>query len=313
MATQDTRAPALDLRLFDEEYDEKFSDDYLVYKPILSNLIQEIISPSQAASQIDEWVTRDADTRLGRVERGEVIEEAEESEWLTWPNPARHLMMIFRSVAEVCSAFPPAHATQDALIAFIHALSQLPKHHVPCYSSDMSHQTFIDKTYTLWPIGGEFFTGSLAQQFRDEADKMSYPFSDVETPGSEVQIRWRNFQAFIARLTTSGLVDCSDSAALYNILTSAYTYPDLEERRIGGPNRIAGDLMAASQWLASDQMRKWLYEQCKAEGGEGVHKIWTMQNWQNWRNQMSFIQGDERFGAEIRALAESLAEKMAQE
>lgn len=135
---------------------------------------------------------------------------------------------------------------------------------------------------------------------------MAYPFSEVETPDSEFQLRWRNLQAFIARLTTLDLIDCSAVSALSYIVPSANTYPDLKERKDGGPRRIAGDLVAASQWLVPDQARRWVYEQCKANAGE----VWTMQNWGQWKEQLSFIAGDERFGEETRALAGSLREKM---
>lgn len=102
------------------------------------------------------------------------------------------------------------------------------------------------------------------------------------------------------------LIDCRAVSALSYLLPSAHTYPDLEERKVGGPHRIAGDLLAASQWLVPAEARGWVYRQCKAEAGEP----WTMRNWELWKQQMSFIAGDERFGSETRTLAASIKDKM---
>lgn len=101
------------------------------------------------------------------------------------------------------------------------------------------------------------------------------------------------------------MIDCSEVSALSYILPGFYTYPDLEERKLGGPQRIEGDLVAASQWLMPDDVRKWVYEHCKV-----ADETWTMQKWAQWKEQLSFINGDERFGDEARALAGLLKEKM---
>lgn len=102
------------------------------------------------------------------------------------------------------------------------------------------------------------------------------------------------------------MIDCSEVSALPYILPGFYTYPDLDERKVGGPQRIAGDLLAASQWLMPDEARKRVYEHCKAGDGEN----WTIQKWAQWKEQLAFINGDERFGDETRALAGLLKEKM---
>lgn len=125
-------------------------------------------------------------------------------------------------------------------------------------------------------------------------------------------MRWKNFQAFIARLTILGLIDCSTVSALSYILPSSPTYPDLQDRKVGGPQRIASDLIAASQWLSPDQALQWVYEQCKkAEANDGSRKMWTMDRWHQWRDQLSFFAGQESFSKETRSLAQALCEKMA--
>ncbi|KAM5354691.1 hypothetical protein ACJ41O_001338 [Fusarium nematophilum] len=292
---------ALDPRLFDE--DDEAED--LAYKQILDQVIQQTTPPSRAATQIDEWVTSEANARFYVLKGRELTEEEKDSLFLVGPNPSRHIDMIMGCIARVCSAYPPAHAAQNALVELIQALKDLPKHQVPGLSYDDSHQPVLDETCLLWPFGTPS-ADYLAQKFQREAEEIAYPFSDVETPSSEPQLRWRNLQAFISRLTILNLVDCSNVSALLYILPSSHVYPDLEERKIGGPNRIAGDLVAASQWLVEDQARGWVYGQCKANTSE----VWTMENWGQWREQMSFIAGDGRFGDETRALAGLLKEGM---
>ncbi|KAM4056755.1 hypothetical protein HRG_003621 [Hirsutella rhossiliensis] len=297
MAAQD-----LDPRLFDGDDD---AED-LAYKQILNGVIAQTTPPSQAATQIDKWVTSEAKMRFRQLKDRQLTQEEKDGLNLFGPNPSRHVDMIVGSIATVCSAYPPAHAAQNALVGFIEALKAIPKHQVPGLSYDNSHEPVLDETYSLWPFGTRS-TQYLAQRFQREAEEFAYPFSEVETPGSEFQLRWRNLQAFIARLTTLDLIDCSAVSALSYILPSALTYPDLKERKKGGPQRIAADLVAASQWLAPDQARSWVYKQCKANAGEA---LWTMQNWGQWKEQLSFIAGDERFGDETRALARSLGDKM---
>lgn len=143
--------------------------------------------------------------------------------------------------------------------------------------------------------------------------ELAYPYSDVEIAGSEYQLRWRNLQSFISRLTTLGLIDCSFISALFYILPSAHTYPDLKERKIGGPRRIASDLVAASHWLISDQACQWVYMQCRrveAMEGNALDRVWSMENWRQWKSQVSFFATDGRFSEETCLLARSLGEKM---
>lgn len=170
MATQDTFSP----RLFDEDDDE----EYLAYKTILNHVITQTTPPSDAATKMDEWVTLQANKRHAHVKDRELTQEEKDSLYLVWPNPARHVEMMTGSIARVCSAFPPAHAAQNALIEFIGALKRLPKHEIPGLSYNMEHEPVLDGTYSMWPLGTEFSTGNLAQRFQNEAEGMSLPFDE---------------------------------------------------------------------------------------------------------------------------------------
>lgn len=141
---------------------------------------------------------------------------------------------------------------------------------------------------------------------------IAYPYSDVETLGSEIQLRWRNFQSFISRLTALKVMDCSEACALGYILPTYSGYPNLEVHKKGGPRRITGDLIAAAHWLDPDDIRKWVFNQCKSNIGEGkrCYVKWTMETWNAVKAQLSFVSSDARFEQEIRDLAQSLKEKM---
>lgn len=168
MTAQDSNAAPLDPRLFDGDDD---AED-LAYKQILNGVITQTTPPAQAAAQIDEWVTSEANARFLQLKDRELTQEEKDSVYLVAPNPSRHVDMIIGCIARVCSAYPPAHAAQNALIEFIQALKGLPKHEVPDLSYDSSDKPVLDKTSLLWPFGTRS-TVYLAQRFQREAEGMS--------------------------------------------------------------------------------------------------------------------------------------------
>lgn len=143
---------------------------------------------------------------------------------------------------------------------------------------------------------------------------IAYPFSDVEVFGSEKQLRWRNLQSFISRLTALELLDCSSACALPYLLPNHVSYPNLEVHKMGGPRRITGDLIAAAHWLETDKIRKFVFRQCKNNvSSDGCRTYWNMNTWNQLKSQMSFISSSDRFEQQIRVLAQSLREKMESE
>lgn len=141
--------------------------------------------------------------------------------------------------------------------------------------------------------------------------EFSYPYSNIETSGSETQLRWRNFQSAIARLTSSGLIDCGFLSALNDILPSSQNYPNLEKRRVGGPNRIGGDVIAGAQWLLWPEQGQYVYQECrKKDNIDGPRQIWSVQSWKQWKEQFEFVAGDERFGQQARRVSRLAWDKM---
>ncbi|CAI7660058.1 unnamed protein product [Penicillium bialowiezense] len=303
--------PVFNPHLFDDNDD---SED-VAYKTFLPSLITKRITPAHAAEALDEWVVREANTQYDRLRQRDrpfdLTPEEKESLYLVGPNPCRHVEMMVGTVAKIISAYPPGHTSQNLLIEFFQALKALPRQKVPNLSfKDHIHELTFDVKLTLWSFGTESVE-YLAQKFQREAEELAYPFSEVETPGSESQLRWRNLQSFISRLTALELIDCSVASALPYILPFHHAYPDLEQRRAGGPQRIAGDLFAAACWLEPDVARKWVFNQCKIIGeGDGSCQIWSMDTWNQLKSQMSFISSDWRFEQPTRDLAQSLREKM---
>ncbi|EGN96878.1 hypothetical protein SERLA73DRAFT_185094 [Serpula lacrymans var. lacrymans S7.3] len=311
MALQYSDEP-LDLQLFRDDDDE----EDVLYKKRLFALMNGNVTPSEAAAAFDAWVVDEANTRLKelmkRPDPRNLTSEDEERGIVSMraiaPNPSGNIELVFPSIAKLCSAFPPHHPGQDRIIQFLEALRAMPEHQVPEGVPAEDRNDHYEMT-TLWPFGGNWM--ALAEVFRREAYEYSYPYSDIETPGSETQLRWRNWQSAIARITTSGLIDCGFLCALGDILPSSNNYPDLEKRKIGGPNRVSGDVIAGAQWIIWPDEGRFVYEQCKkVDKVDGPRTMWSMERWGMWKDQLAFVAGDERFNSEARLVAKLAGQRM---
>jgi hypothetical protein len=130
-----------------------------------------------------------------------------------------------------------------------------------------------------------------------------HPFSDVETPGHELQIRWRNFQAGLATLTIEGFIDCGFLTSLAFILPDHMDYP-LDKRPIAGPKRMSADVIAGAAWVATPKACRWVYTQCRQkERLENPREVFSMESWRTWKKQFAMIAGDARFLDEARKIA----------
>ncbi|QUC21017.1 uncharacterized protein UV8b_05258 [Ustilaginoidea virens] len=302
-AAQESPAGPLPARLF--QPDDSAED--LAHKQVLHDVVTLSAPPARAAQQLDEWVSGDANRKYAALrDRGFTL-AADESAYLVAPNASRSMDMLAETVARLCSAYPPGHPAQDALVHLLQQLKDLPRHDVPDLRYDDANQLQLDQPRQIWLLGTPE-TRFLAQRFLRAAQDLAYPFSDVEDLGSETQLRWRNLQSFVARITTQDLIDCSDSTALLHILPRSHTYPDLEQRKMGGPRRLAADVEAAAQWLLPDPSRRWVRQQCREGNSSGG--VWTEPNWRRWKEQFSLFAGDQRLPEATRSLAASLRHKM---
>ncbi|KAI1878250.1 uncharacterized protein JN550_000432 [Neoarthrinium moseri] len=311
MSSNDMNVKVFDLQLFIDDEDE----EDIAYKQKLQSLVNGTVTPSQAATGFDHWIVEGANNRLKwleqRVDPRSLTAEEEESGMtmrVIAPNASGKIEMVFPTIARLSTAFPPFHPGQDAIVQFLEALRALPEHQVPdgIPSEDPSSRDYL---MTLWPFGGNWM--ALAEHFRREADTYSYPYSDIETLGSETRYRWRNFQSAIARITALGLIDCSFLSALGDIVPSSRNYVDLEQRKVGGPNRLAGCAVAAAQWVMWPGEGLFVYQQCKkVEKVSGPRDMWSRERWELWKEQFTFVSEDERFDPEARLVCKLSREQM---
>ncbi|EQB57551.1 hypothetical protein CGLO_02308 [Colletotrichum gloeosporioides Cg-14] len=309
MATEDLDSRVLSLNLFTDDDDE----EDILYKGKLQNLIDGTVTPSEAADDFDAWVVRDANNRLKELLKRpdpKNLTSEEEAKGMSLraiaPNASGSIDLVFPTIAKLCSAFPPFHPGQDAIVQFLEALRAMPKHQVPDGIPDGDEDD--SHLITLWPFGEDWM--ALTEIFRREADEYSYPYSDIETPGSETQVRWRNFQSAIARITALGLINCGFLSALGDIMPSSSAYPDLEKRKIGGPNRISGDAIAAAQWVMWPDEGRFVFQQCKKLHETGSRAMWSQERWGVWKEQFTIIAGDERFTPKARVAAKLSRKQM---
>ncbi|XHF99539.1 hypothetical protein AWENTII_003039 [Aspergillus wentii] len=285
-----------------KDYDD---EEDIFYKRLILSLVTGDIAPVEAAIDYDAWIENNA-----HQQHEERMKSSDPWEFRgAMPNPTGLVTEFFRSLARVFAAFPPYSDGQNRIMEFLEALEGLPKKNLPVY---VPHD-YPDEPYvmiTFWVLGEGM---ALTEDIRRDAEDHYYDYSDVETPGSDTQIGWRNWQSAISRLTVSGLIDCGFLCALGNILPSYAYYPDLNFRKMGGPKRIAGDLMAAAEWILKPDAGRYVYKQClKREKTINLpREIWSMENWNEWKVQVDWIARDERFSAEARDIARQMTQAMA--
>ncbi|TEA09872.1 hypothetical protein C8034_v011598 [Colletotrichum sidae] len=299
-ANDDLYSKVLSLNLFDDDDDEEDA----VCKQKLTDLANGTTNPRNAAIDFDRWVVQRANDRLTELLKKNGHGSAPR---YASPNVSGTIEVTWAAIARLCSAFPPHHPGQDTIIQFLEVLGDLPKHQAP----DQMPESESDETHlvTLWQFGDNDV--SPTEIFRREAEEFSYPYSDIETPGSEVAVRWRNFQSAVARITALGISNLAFLSALGDILPSHPLYPDLEERKIGGPNRVSGDTVAAAQWMMWPDEGRFAYQQCKNLRETGPRSMWHPERWQQWKVQFAFVEGDERFTPKARLAAKLARQQMA--
>jgi len=177
MASESLDSKPLDLKLFEDTDDE----EDIRYKQLLLALVDGDVTPAQAARDFDARVVGESNRRLqlllSRPKLALTAEEVEEgiSYRSITPNASDIIEPMFRTIARLCSAFPPFHSGQDRLISFFEELRILPEHEAPDWISepdDNDEETLdgIAGTVTqptmipLWPFGDHW--GTLTEDFR---------------------------------------------------------------------------------------------------------------------------------------------------
>ncbi|KAI1086499.1 hypothetical protein F5B19DRAFT_139129 [Rostrohypoxylon terebratum] len=307
MATEQDQPAALVLTLYeDDDADDQFC------KGLMKALVDDSQTPSQVAANLDAWIVKESSSRLQKIiDQPDLIAKDEDGHMLrtSMPNASGYVERFFQSFPSLCSVFPPHHDGQTRIIQFLEALLAIPSHDVPdCFVEGGSPKDV--KKITLWSD-----RGYSTEYIRIGADAIRYPGSGIETPGSEPEIRWRNYQSAIARITLTGFSECGFTSALRDILPSGKKDPSFSVRVTSKPDTIGGHVLAAAQWLIWPDEARYVYQQCKKK--EKVDKknprdTWCMENWGIWKAQFQFFALDEKIDPRARQAAKKAIDRMAE-
>ncbi|KAI1444156.1 hypothetical protein F5Y02DRAFT_181498 [Annulohypoxylon stygium] len=305
MAAEQDKPVALILSL----YEEDDADDQFC-KGLMQALVDGSQKPAQVAANLDAWIVKESSSRLQKItDQPDLIAKDEDGHMLrtSMPNASGYVERFFQSFPNLCSVFPPHHDGQTRIIQFLEALLAIPSHEVPdCFVEGDSPKD-VNKI-TLWSE-----RGYSTEYIRIGADAIRYPGSGIETSGSESEIRWRNYQSAIARITLTGFSECGFTSALRDILPSGKKYPSLSVRVASKPDTIGGHILAAAQWLIWPDEARYVYQQCKKK--EKVDKknprdTWSMENWRIWKAQFQLFASDEKIDLRARETAKKVVDRI---
>ncbi|KAK8103130.1 hypothetical protein PG984_016276 [Apiospora sp. TS-2023a] len=213
------------------------------------------------------------------------------------PNASGFLQTFFQGFPSICIIFPPHSPGQTRIVEFLEALLAMPAHDAPDHfpdADDLDNVTMV----TLWPRG--VLDPDTFRVY--DAELMSESVkAELKTPGSEAGTRWRNYQSALARITMTGFSDCSFLCGLRDILPQSGKKAACPTPKVACGTRPAdtgGRIRAAVQWLVEPEEARWVYEQCnkkeKTESRADPRDTWSKENWEIWKIQLGFYEGDDR-------------------
>ncbi|KAI1383068.1 uncharacterized protein F4822DRAFT_422080 [Hypoxylon trugodes] len=305
MAAEQDEPKSLILDLYqDDDAEDQFC------KGIMEALVDGSRTPSELATTLDNWVVQQSSGKLRELsERPDLIERDEDGHISRrdTPNASGFVDHFFQSFPNLCPVFPPYHAGQTRVIEFLQALMAMPEHKAPDYFLDGGSLDDV-QMISLWSD-----KGYLPEWFRIGADAIRHPGSGVETPGSESEARWRNYQSVMARIAVIGFSDCGFTSALRDILPDGKNYPSIRVRMTSKPEKIGGHVQGAAQWVMRSEEARYVYQQCQKK--EKVDKAnprdtWSLEHWKIWKAQFQLFADDERVDARAREAAKTAVDTM---
>jgi hypothetical protein len=142
---------------------ESIDDEYdLLWKVPMNDLINNTVTPFQAAQNLDTIIRNEAFTRLQDLhsyatEQNLFTEDGENApsdldEWggLPPPNASALADTMMRAYVRVCQAFAPYSNGQNRIIQFLRELKGLPRWMAPCTIPDAEGDT-CEKEF--WDLG----------------------------------------------------------------------------------------------------------------------------------------------------------------
>ncbi|KAK7917598.1 hypothetical protein PG985_011206 [Apiospora marii] len=293
MANDEAPLP-LDLSLYDSDPDQ----DDIFCKNLLRALADGTREPADAARELDAWVTRQSMRSLEEFRaRPELVQsDGTVVHQTSTPNASGFLQRFFQGFPRICALFLSHHPGQTRVIEFLEALLAMPAHDAPDHFPDADDLGNVT-TVALWPRGV-----LDPDTFRIyDAELLSESVSaELETPGSEAGTRWRNYQSALARITMTGFSDCSFLCGLRDILPQGgkkATCPTPKVVCGTRPADIGGRIRAAVQWLVEPEEARWVYERCREKektDRANPRDTWSKENWEVWKVQLAFYEGDDR-------------------
>ncbi|KAK8068475.1 hypothetical protein PG996_007587 [Apiospora saccharicola] len=275
MASDEDRLP-LDLSLYGDDPDQ----DDLFCKDLLQALADGTRDPAEGARELDTWVMRKSTRRLEEFRaRPELVKGDGAIVYQgSTPNASGFLQTFFQGFPRICTIFPSHSPGQMRIVEFLEALLAMPAHDAPDHfpdADDLGNVTMV----ALWPRGV-----LDPDTFRIyDAELMSESVkAELKTPGSEAGTRWRNYQSALARITMTGFSDCSFLCGLRDIL----------------PQSGKKAACPTPKWLVEPEEARWVYEQCgkkeKTDSRANPRDTWSKENWEMWKVQLGFYEGDDR-------------------
>lgn len=117
-----------------------------------------------------------------------------------------------------------------------------------------------------------------SQENSDISD-LGEKWSGIEKRNSEEQYRWRNLSYFFARLSMEGKEDLGWISAL-SYLEPAGRIPNSTP---GWSGFLAGQVMAAAQWIVPEGHGAWVRRKCFKTVSDGSGHMLQAENWEVWK------------------------------
>lgn len=317
-----------------EHYQDITNDpDVDFVKTLLQAIADGTKEAAEAAQDLDVWVTGKSTRRLKELRsRPELIE------WMTHgssspsssPNASGYVGRFFRVFPGLCTIFPPHHAGQTRVIAFLEALREIPQHQAPELFRNADDLSDVENII-LWPSGSispqpfrmhaagmpaflstTKFSGALSNSI---SAGIEYAVHGSYASDSEASVRYRNYQHSLARITMAEICDCSFLCELSGLLPTAkkYTLPTHKVQSGTRPADIGGQICAAVQWLLDADKARWVYQRCNEKDKTekaNPWDMWSKENWTIWKAQLEFYQGDDRVETAARDAARKALQQM---
>jgi len=124
-------------------------------RTLLQALADGTKDAAEAAQDLDTWVTGESTRRLAELRsRPELVEKTTHGavSRKSTPNASGYVEHFFQGFPNLCAIFPPHHAGQTRVIAFLEALMEMPTHQAPNWFPN-AHDLSDVHSITLWPRG----------------------------------------------------------------------------------------------------------------------------------------------------------------